>query len=479
MEGNTTQSSCTKKTIQQDMPPHPAALLKNNGQLLNELLAIENDKGFSQDLLTAEKTLHLFFSNHSPDKLIQLYNKETLKLAFLIAYRPVEKNKLFSLLKDNDNPHELEKIITHNPYLLNAYDPDHVNPLHRAVQLERKKCITTLLLLNANPNCVDKRGCSPLHRAIGYDVSIDIIKGLLAAGAKPDLMNYKNKTPFDMACEKHSPNVEAFEKYGYLFFSTLWPYKNPFELLKNEGEYLNELANQPIGSPEWELTATALHKLFTNIDMNNVSPEGKIATHTHGYTLFHANRKQCEQLLGEESLTDALNIIIQKKSIKNCLLSATFNNDYKTIEHILKNYSVSAALQYELLTMCIKDNNMTCLSLYLNNGFSPNRYHKGLSLLYYAIEYERPDAIPLLSDHNADLLPLNNQGQTPLAFAMYLNDQQCIKKMIAAIKNRRILLVTTRGTCGLVQHILEDFSTGCCEKCISELGLQLNCYDFS
>ena len=122
---------------------------------------------------------------------------------------------------------------------------------------------------------------------------------------------------------------------------------------------------------------------------------------------------------------------------------------------------------------------MTCLSLYLNNGFSPNRYHKGPSLLHYAIEYERPDAIPLLAEHNADLVPLNNKNQTPLDFAIYLNDRQCIEEMATAINNRRIALVTYKRKCGLVKHLLKDLSTEFCEECISELGKQLSWHGLS
>ena len=45
---------------------------------------------------------------------------------------------------------------------------------------------------------------------------------------------------------------DYFEPYGYLFFSSLWPYKNPFALLKDNAFYLKELAGEPLDSYEWQ-----------------------------------------------------------------------------------------------------------------------------------------------------------------------------------------------------------------------------------
>jgi ankyrin repeat protein len=468
METPTTQSDYSAEKSSHNKVLNATTLLKNDGQQLKELLAIETNGKFSPHLLTAENILFTYFEQHNPHKIVLYHNIETLTFALSIMNRPPQRDILFSMLNAEDNPHKLTKIITDNPYLLNAYNSEQTTLLHRAVRGRKRQCITQLLTLKANPNCIDENGNSPLHIGIQHDLPIDVIENLLAAGAKPELINNKDKTPFEMACEQHSPNVKAFEKYGYLFFSTLWPYKNPFELLKDKGKYLKELAKTPIGSPEWERAENALSKLFNHLENYKKYPDGCAADNKNGFCLYYNCMPYCIKLFGENMLNEAWNIITERRTVKEKLVSNAQKGDWNELSNILKQYLVSDALQYELLLICIMNNNSDCLSLFLKYGFNPNSYHKQISPLYCAVNHRKSDAVQLLvNTHNIDLIPLRslcNEEQTPLDRAIFFRDKQCTDILAKAMNERIKTLHSSESKhCSLIKHM----GTKC--TCITDL----------
>lgn len=459
-------------------------LLDNNGLQLKQLLAFEARGRFIPDLSVAEQTLTLFLSDYNKEALNTFYDKETLKLATLVSQRPQHTNELLTILNDNnkDNPDELEKIITRNPYIINAYTSQQTTPLHEAVLLEKKNCIKKLLKLNANPNCVDEYGYSPLHMAILGEKANVIVEYLLLYGANPDMRNHQGDTPFGIACDKISPALEEFEKYGYLFFSSLWPYKNPYNLLKNNGYCLKELAKQPIGSSDWKLAATTLNKLLNHIEGNKKKTPitSELLINRNNFTLINVYSETCDELFGKTTMDYARGIIIKKEVIKSCLLSLVQENNGKKLKTILNNHTISAPLQYKIVKNCIATNSADCLSICLNYGFNPNRYHRQLSPLHYAVECNNPQAITLLAVFNPDLVPLNNKNQTPLDYAIILNNTECVNAMVGAIRYRLVSLHSNREQCSLVKHIFNNKPSSLlskkswfCEECISELSQQL------
>lgn len=458
METPTTQDDCLAEKSSHNESLKATTLLKNNGQQLQELLAIETNGNFSPHLFAAEKILLTYLAKNDPNKIVLYYNAETIDFALLIMNRPPQRDILFSMLNTEDNPDKLKKIIAKNPYLINAYNSEQTTLLHRAVRARKRRCITELLTLKANPNCIDENGNSPLHIAIQHDLPTNVVANLLAAGAKPELINNKDKTPFEMACEQHSPNVEAFEKYGYLFFSTLWPYKNPFELLKNKGKYLKELAKTPIGSPEWERAENALSKLFNHLENYKKYPDGCATNNKNGFCLYYNCMPYCIQLFGENMLNEAWNIITERRTAKEKLLSNAQKDDCAPLSALLQKYLISDALQYELLIICIMNNNFDCLSLFLKYGFNPNSYHKQISPLYCAVNHSKSGAVQLLvNTHNIDLIPLRslcNEEQTPLDRTIFFRDEQCTDILVKAMNERiKTLLFSENKRCSLVKHM--------------------------
>ena len=148
--------------------------------------------------------------------------------------------------------------------------------------------------------------------------------------------------------------------------------------------------------------------------------------------------------------------------------SLCMKNQDKNIEQL--------ALNYTTLKTCIDKNDMQCLAIYLQRGFNPNRYHREISLLHYAIQQNNPQAIKLLANANADLVIHNSLEQTPLDYAVILKYQKCIAAMVHAITKKRNHLVFDDAHCGLSKHI---FKSGACAECMSALTWQLKLHDFN
>src|SRR6266404_3055138 len=282
-------------------------LLEGEAKLLKELCVIEINGNFSPMLLAAEtRLLHFFENPYSPKDIYENYSNETINFARCIAERPNTRKQLSSII-ENDDANALQRIVMLNPFMLNTYDSAKKTPLHASVGLEKRQCISTLLQLKANPNCLNGQNCSPLHMAAKRNASIDIVIALLSAGANPDIQNQNGNTAFDIACHRNSPNIKAFEPYGYLFFSSLWPYKNPFLLLKDNALYLEELNKEPLDSYEWQRAEQALKIFFSHIEKYTLeypSTKSKAFVTKNDLTLCHASLDDCAGLFKDTSLKD-------------------------------------------------------------------------------------------------------------------------------------------------------------------------------
>jgi len=455
-------------------------LLKNEAQQLQQLLTIESKGNFSQELLTVEKTLLDFFEINALENIINRYSKNTIALARSISQRPTAR-KEFSIILNNDDTKALEGLIKSNPYILNGYNSAKDTLLHQAVRLEKPQCIALLLDKKANPNCYNAEDNSPLHIAVKTEVFSTIISNLLEAGADPNIKNKENKSPFDIVCARNSPNIKAFEPYGYLFFSSLWPYKNPFILLKNNADYFYTLAQQPLDSYEWHHAAKALTTFFYHIKKyaSELSLTKRTAITTNdNFTLYRASLDQCIDLFQDRTLKTVIEniagVIKYKQEVKKLLLVSAYHGNYDKLDEILQRYPISNNLQYEILKTCIQNHHHKCLSLCLKYHFNPNRYHQQQSLLHFAIDYTNPQAIQILSDYNADLTILNQAEQTPLDYAISIKKTKCIIAITIAIEKRKDALLSQQGHCGLSKHLFGSYKkTGFCEECIGKLGWQL------
>lgn len=478
------------------------SLLKNEAQKLQQLLDIESKGNFSPKLLEAETTLLNFFekNKNSLNDILKKYGKRAIICAELVSQRPAFKEELSSIF-DRDVA-IFKMILKNNPYMVNAYNAEQQTILHQAVALEKQDFITTLLDLNANPNSLNADHNSALHIAIINEAPYKIITRLLLAEADPDIENKKGNTPFSIACAKNGHTIKAFEPYGYLFFSSLWPYKNPFLLLKDDLKYLKELAQSPLDSYEWQHAVKALTIFFNHVKKYLSSQDSEVMlTPHHDFVVCHASVVDCarkfKDVFLEDTIQNASGLIKHQQEVKKLLLSYIDLNDYKRLDDILKHCSISSTLQYEILKICIAKHHNSCLIICLNHKFNPNRYHKQISLLHYAIECDNHDAIEYLSECNADLTifkapyeisqyDLNTYyidqfdalQQTPLDYAISLKKKECVKAMVKAIEKRIKLLMERKGSCGLSKHIFEQYQTmRVCQQCITILNMQLQYHE--
>jgi hypothetical protein len=175
----------------------------------------------------------------------------------------------------------------------------------------------------------------------------------------------------------------------------------------------------------------------------------------------------------------------KEEGLKQMLVFRTDGN-YKKLTNFLKKHSVDSidsSLQYKMLKACILFNNMDCLKICLDHKFNPNRYHKCLSLLHYAVQRNNPQAIQLLANANADLIPYHNTDnipfesdpdlitlKTPLDYARDLKHQKCGDALFDCMKQKLLNLFFDNAHCGLSKHILKS---GRCDECISALTQQL------
>lgn len=184
----------------------------------------------------------------------------------------------------------------------------------------------------------------------------------------------------------------------------------------------------------------------------------------------------------------------QEEGLKQ-LLAFRADRNYKKLRKFLKKHDVNSIhpnLQYQMLKTCILFNNTNCLELCLDHTFNPNRYHKNLSLLHYAIQEKNYIALCTLTNANVDLVPCHDLGatfaenpilETPLDFAARLLDtpgnsydttmryQECVRVMTQAIRTKYNDIIFNKKHCGLTKHLIGAERP--CLRCIDELGKEL------
>lgn len=88
-------------------------------------------------------------------------------------------------------------------------DPDDDWPLHAAALQGGPGAVRVLLEAGADPNRGARDGGTPLHRAVGGDQHLEVVKLLAAAGARSDLADQSGVTPVRAASINYA--VDAYE----------------------------------------------------------------------------------------------------------------------------------------------------------------------------------------------------------------------------------------------------------------------------
>ncbi len=306
-----------------------------------------------------------------------------------------------------------DHLITTNGIEHTRFQPDtQYEMLKTCIQNNDSKCLKLCLKYKFSPNSQRKKQ-SLLHYAIRKHNHIAVLK-LSKYNADLTPRNRKDQTPLDYAIS--SKCVDCINLMADVIVTKI------NELL----EYQKQ-------------RATTQHALDPNLVIKYIDLIWQL---------------RCHQLK-ENDPAQYLAIFLKNS------LTTTNNIEYS---------SVSPDLQYAMLRLYIRTHDMLFLKLCLEYKFNPNRYRKQLSLLHYAIQYNRPEAINILSQYNPDLLPLNEDGQTPLDYGISLERKNCIDEMAHAMASKSNELLILQKHCGLTKHMLKP---GPCKACVELLRWQL------
>jgi ankyrin repeat protein len=112
-----------------------------------------------------------------------------------------------------NNLEAVQDALTRNPSLIRAIDIDGSTPLHVAAYRGYPEMVDLLISAGAEIDSLDKRGWTPLARAVlsggGKQNRRLIVHALLAAGAKPDLQLPDGQTIKNLAESLHGPGSKV------------------------------------------------------------------------------------------------------------------------------------------------------------------------------------------------------------------------------------------------------------------------------
>ena len=316
-------------------------------------------------------------------------------------------------------------------------------PLFSQIRVEGSLDIVELLCEhNAKVNKKDYRKNTVLYKAFKYGVGRAIVALLLKYGADLESRNYKGVTPFDKCCfinyEKYSG---ILEERGYLYIPPFpSDYINPFDLLRDNGEYLIELAKKPLGSFEWTRAKKGLLKLQAYMQASiarsqqaryrsvfQCQVEG-IFVNQRGCFLKNALNDDCRYFFGEKNIDRMYTILQERSAAENKLDNAIIHKKESKLQKIIKKYGVAGEHQHRLMKLSIQGNNNNELSFYLKCGFDPNACEWSWApLLLTAIEKDNAAALQLLLAYGAEFIVHIVSGQTPLQYMKCLGHDECIK----------------------------------------------------
>lgn len=127
-------------------------------------------------------------------------------------------------------------------------------PLHYACPLSCHESVQMLLEYNANPNCQDSDGNTPLHNIIGHgttDTSVECVRTLLEQNANVNIKNKNGETPL-LAAVSNYHIVHDIDSISRLAF---------VELLLTSGADVNVQF-----SALYVIGDTPLHSAIRNLD---------------------------------------------------------------------------------------------------------------------------------------------------------------------------------------------------------------------
>lgn len=112
-------------------------------------------------------------------------------------------NKLLHRAVDPWNEEEVKKVLEKGNADINCRNYSGMTPLHRAAQQNLSEAVKTLLKFGADVTIRDKKGYTPLHLAVAHKAKLSI-PALLGAGSDPNTQSDDGETPLNIAIRKNS-----------------------------------------------------------------------------------------------------------------------------------------------------------------------------------------------------------------------------------------------------------------------------------
>ena len=293
-----------------------------------------------------------------------------------------------------------------------------------------------LLAAGANPNVEVDDGYSDgrrvvLQTAVGWG-NIEIIKALLAAGAKVDHVDKSGQQPIHTAAARGS--IEAAK---VLLAAGA---RVDAEIKSNEMDSMN--GYQPLHIAAFHGNTTTVEFLISmGADVNAKDASGNTVVKTVVYGGCNAERIKTLQLLIESGakpdLADrdgrtpldhatfykdaaAIRILLAAGANPSdaTLATAVRNGDVKTLMTLAPKFDATYAARGRFLHVAVGmwcDDNAEMVRFLLAAGADPNvRDENGRRPLHDAAQYCHPDAVKLLLDAKADFRATDNDGRTAL-----------------------------------------------------------------
>ena len=130
-----------------------------------------------------------------------------------VSHRGYTEEYIWDLVQRFDRS-GVEKILSENPSMINAKNPEGMTPLHIAVQNKNEELAALLMKNGPDINIKDNNGITPLHVAVNEN-SENLAKLLIENGADINVKDTEGRTPLEIARLNNN-----FKLAGLIFMKT-------------------------------------------------------------------------------------------------------------------------------------------------------------------------------------------------------------------------------------------------------------------
>ncbi|WP_342255471.1 ankyrin repeat domain-containing protein [Spiroplasma endosymbiont of Poecilobothrus nobilitatus] len=426
----------------------------NNAEKWNEILKIAQETNLIQKInkydLDNKQTI-IFLLSIKKDNIT--WKKRLDKLFPLKKWKEIEfgyfKLLHVTILQRNL---DLTKLLINIDAVtdVNIQDKNILNPLYFAIETENIEIIKLLIDNGADVNLRDKNDLTPLHFAIETE-NIEIIKLLIDNGADPNFLDCNNSfiSPLHYAIIKNKKemikvllkskkiknniNNKSYLNIGCLHWASLnLKNINNLEITKlliDNGADVN-LQDENGTTPIYYAISTdniEIVKLLIDngADVKNINKNGL----TPLYYAIILDKKEMVQFL----INNGADVNLRDKNGLTPLHFAIDENNKEMVQFLINNGAdvniKITSTGATILHYAIIKNKKEMVKLLINNGADVNKGVDSLIPLNYAIG-EKKEMIQLLIDNGADVNLQDENGLTPLYYAINTENIEIVKLLL-------------------------------------------------